>query len=205
MDDGSNGGNIKQEAEVNNKNLIINYLPQALTDKEFSQMFSSVGAIKQCRVMRNMQTGYSFGYGFVEFINPDDADKAIALLDGLRVQNKRIKVSYARPPGQDIKDTNLYIQNLPRNIEESFLDELFSPFGKIVQRRLLLDKYTQMPRGVGFVRFSRREEAQHAIRELNGHVPEGASQPINVKVAEDYSKSKQMYMLQYMGCMGERA
>ncbi|XP_037077193.1 protein sex-lethal-like [Pollicipes pollicipes] len=114
MDDGSNGGNIKQEAEVNNKNLIINYLPQALTDKEFSQMFSSVGAIKQCRVMRNMQTGYSFGYGFVEFINPDDADKAIALLDGLRVQNKRIKVSYARPPGQDIKDTNLYIQNLPR-------------------------------------------------------------------------------------------
>ncbi|XP_037077207.1 sex-lethal homolog [Pollicipes pollicipes] len=149
------------------------------------------------------RTGYSFGYGFVEFINPDDADKAIALLDGLRVQNKRIKVSYARPPGQDIKDTNLYIQNLPRNIEESFLDELFSPFGKIVQRRLLLDKYTQMPRGVGFVRFSRREEAQHAIRELNGHVPEGASQPINVKVAEDYSKSKQMYMLQYMGCMGD--
>ena len=61
-----------------------------------------------------LQTNYSYGYGFVEYINPDDADRAIEQLNGLEVQNKKIKVSFARPPGQDIKDTNLYIQNLPR-------------------------------------------------------------------------------------------
>ncbi|KAF0291750.1 Sex-lethal [Amphibalanus amphitrite] len=188
MDNGNTGGGDGKGFV--NKNLIINYLPQALTDGEFSSMFASVGAIKKCRIMRNMQTNYSYGYGFVEYVNPEDADRAIEQLNGLQVQNKKIKVSYARPPGQDIKDTNLYIQNLPRNIDESYLDGLFSPYGKIVQRRLLLDKYTQLPRGVGFVRYSLRSEAQAAIAGLNGVVPEGGTEALNVKVAEDFSKNK---------------
>ena len=56
MNNGTTGGGDNQENDAAiNKNLIINYLPQALTDIEFSNMFSSVGAIKKCRVMRNMQ------------------------------------------------------------------------------------------------------------------------------------------------------
>ena len=54
MDNGNAGGGGNQDTAIN-KNLIVNYLPQALTDIEFSNMFSSVGAIKKCRVMRNMQ------------------------------------------------------------------------------------------------------------------------------------------------------
>jgi protein sex-lethal len=61
-----------------------------------------------------LQTGYSFGFGFVEYHKPEDAAKAILQLNNLPVQHKRIKVSYARPPGEDIKETNLYIQNIPR-------------------------------------------------------------------------------------------
>ena len=76
------------------------------------------------------------------------------------------------------------------------MDTLFSPYGKIVQRRLLLDKYTQMPRGIGFVRFSQRTEAQAAIAGLNGAVPEGGTQALSVKVAEDFSRSKSMMNVQ---------
>lgn len=60
------------------------------------------------------QTGYSFGFGFVNFVRPEDASRAIEVMNGLQVENKRLKVSYARPAGEDIKDTNLYVQNLPR-------------------------------------------------------------------------------------------
>jgi protein sex-lethal len=62
------------------------------------------------------QTGYSYGFGFVNYTSEDDALRAITTLNGLQVQNKRIKVSYARPSSEDIKDTNLYITNLPRLI-----------------------------------------------------------------------------------------
>ena len=95
-------------------NLIINYLPQNLTDQEFYKIFVVIGPIKNCRIMKDLKTGYSFGFGFVEYQKPEDAAKAILKLNNLPVQHKRIKVSYARPPGEDIKETNLYIQNIPR-------------------------------------------------------------------------------------------
>lgn len=60
------------------------------------------------------QTGYSYGFGFVNYAKEDDAAKAISQLNGLQVQNKKLKVSYARPSGDDIKETNLYVTNLPR-------------------------------------------------------------------------------------------
>lgn len=37
--------------------------------------------------------GQSLGYGFVNYVRPEDAEKAINTLNGLRLQNKTIKVS----------------------------------------------------------------------------------------------------------------
>ena len=37
-------------------------------------------------------TGQSLGYGFVNYQQADDANKAIQTLNGLRLQNKTIKV-----------------------------------------------------------------------------------------------------------------
>ena len=37
-------------------------------------------------------SGQSLGYGFVNYLNPEDAGKAIQTLNGLRLQNKTIKV-----------------------------------------------------------------------------------------------------------------
>lgn len=61
-----------------------------------------------------LQTGYSYGFGFVNYSREEDASRAIAQLNGLQVANKRIKVSFARPSGEDIKETNLYVTNLPK-------------------------------------------------------------------------------------------
>lgn len=38
--------------------------------------------------------GQSLGYGFVNYHRPEDAEKAINTLNGLRLQNKTIKVKY---------------------------------------------------------------------------------------------------------------
>lgn len=39
-----------------------------------------------------VSTGQSLGYGFVNYIDPKDAEKAINTLNGLRLQTKTIKV-----------------------------------------------------------------------------------------------------------------
>lgn len=52
-----------------------------------------------------------------------------------------------------MKDSNLYITNLPKDISEEEIQKLFCHYGEIVQKSVLKDKITGMPRGVAFVRF----------------------------------------------------
>nr|CAH0104020.1 unnamed protein product [Daphnia galeata] len=174
-------------------NLIINYLPQNLTESELFKMFVTIGTVTNCKIMRDFRTGYSYGFGFVNYQKADDAIRAIQTLNGLQIQNKRIKVSYARPPGEDRKETNLYVTNLPRDVTEDELTNIFSAHGNIVQMNLLKDKITGMPRGVAFVRFDKREEAMAAIEHLNGTIPHGRTNPISVKIAEEHGKQKAAY------------
>jgi len=103
--------------------------------------------------MFTLQTGYSYGFGFVNFIKVEDAEEALKVVHGRTVgMNKRLKVSFARPPSDDIKNTNLYITHLPQSTTETDIVEMFGKFGTIVQRNLLYDKRTGMPRGTAFVR-----------------------------------------------------
>ncbi|XP_051162115.1 sex-lethal homolog isoform X1 [Leptopilina boulardi] len=174
-------------------NLIINYLPQSMTEKELYSMFVTIGPVESCRVMKDYKTGYSYGFGFVNYAKIEDADTAIATLNGLQVQNKKLKVSHARPSGEEIKETNLYVTNLPRNTTDKQIEDIFSKFGNIVQKNILKDKHTGLPRGVAFVRYDKREEAQEAINFLNGTIPDGGSEPLSVKIAEEHGKQKAAY------------
>ncbi|KAH8245732.1 hypothetical protein KR038_002983, partial [Drosophila bunnanda] len=195
-----NGNNSQQQMDRSSAtNLIINYLPQDMSDRELFNLFSGCGPINTCKIMRDFKTGYSFGYGFVDYKSESDSEDAIQKLNGFYVRNKRLKVSYARPGGMAIKDTNLYVINLPRNINDDMLDRIFSPYGRIVQRNILRDKLTGRPRGVAFVRYNKREEAQEAIKSLNNTVPEGGQQPIWVRLAEEHGKAKAAQFMSQIG------
>ncbi|XP_016818363.1 ELAV-like protein 4 isoform X15 [Pan paniscus] len=74
-------------------NLIVNYLPQNMTQEEFRSLFGSIGEIESCKLVRDKITGQSLGYGFVNYIDPKDAEKAINTLNGLRLQTKTIKAT----------------------------------------------------------------------------------------------------------------
>uniref|UniRef100_A0A1L8DHB3 Putative rna-binding protein elav/hu rrm superfamily n=1 Tax=Nyssomyia neivai TaxID=330878 RepID=A0A1L8DHB3_9DIPT len=171
-------------------NLIINYLPQDMSERELYSLFSTMGPIESCKIMRDMKTGYSYGFGFINYNSEEAATRAIKCLNGLNVRNKRLKVSFARPSGDDLKETNLYVTNLPRTLTEEMLDVIFGKYGTIVQKNILRDKMTGQPRGVAFVRFNKREEAQEAISALNNVIPQGGNQPLTVRVAEEHGKAK---------------
>ncbi|KAL3213494.1 hypothetical protein MRX96_035348 [Rhipicephalus microplus] len=81
-------------AEDSKTNLIVNYLPQTMTQEEIRSLFSSIGEVESCKLIRDKVTGQSLGYGFVNYVRPEDAEKAINTLNGLRLQNKTIKDLY---------------------------------------------------------------------------------------------------------------
>ncbi|XP_058862951.1 ELAV-like protein 3 isoform X15 [Acipenser ruthenus] len=177
-------------------NLIVNYLPQNMTQEEFKSLFGSIGEIESCKLVRDKitgtvpaaTTGQSLGYGFVNYVDPNDADKAINTLNGLKLQTKTIKVSYARPSSASIRDANLYVSGLPKTMSQKEMEQLFSQYGRIITSRILVDQVTGISRGVGFIRFDKRNEAEEAIKGLNGQKPLGAAEPITVKFANNPSQ-----------------
>nr|ACS36114.1 RNA-binding protein Elav2 [Capitella teleta] len=184
MDVKSNLISMDQGALLSKTNLIINYLPQTLTDEEFRSMFLAIGPVKASKIVRDKMTGYSYGFGFVDYNLESDASKAIQTLNGLQLQNKRIKVAYSRS-GEQIKGANLYVRNIPRTMTQNELEEIFSPHGEIIQSRILTDVGSGQSKGVGFILFNTRDQAENAISHLDGFVPEGGELPFNVKHAED--------------------
>ncbi|XP_050768566.1 ELAV-like protein 2 isoform X2 [Gymnogyps californianus] len=181
--------------EDSKTNLIVNYLPQNMTQEELKSLFGSIGEIESCKLVRDKITGQSLGYGFVNYVDPKDAEKAINTLNGLRLQTKTIKVSYARPSSASIRDANLYVSGLPKTMTQKELEQLFSQYGRIITSRILVDQVTGVSRGVGFIRFDKRIEAEEAIKGLNGQKPPGATEPITVKFANNPSQKTNQAIL----------
>ncbi|QQP41133.1 Sex-lethal -like protein [Caligus rogercresseyi] len=142
-----------------------------MTDKELFSMFVTCGPLIQARIIRDRKSGYSYGYGFVHYESPSDATRAIETLSGLAIQNKTLKVSYARPNSELIKDSNLYVANLG----QGHVLHLW----KDTHAHLLKDPQTGIPKGVAFVRFSKQSEARDAISALNGTLLNGQEKPFS--------------------------
>ncbi|CAO2635795.1 ELAV-like protein 3 [Lemmus lemmus] len=180
-----------------------------MTQDEFKSLFGSIGDIESCKLVRDKITGVglflcvasggqSLGYGFVNYSDPNDADKAINTLNGLKLQTKTIKVSYARPSSASIRDANLYVSGLPKTMSQKEMEQLFSQYGRIITSRILLDQATGVSRGVGFIRFDKRIEAEEAIKGLNGQKPLGAAEPITVKFANNPSQKTGQALLTHL-------
>ncbi|KAL1236219.1 Eukaryotic translation initiation factor 3 subunit [Trichinella spiralis] len=72
-------------------------------------------------------------------------------------------------PLQRRDDNTVRVTNLPEDISDVVLKELFSQVGKVVRLYLARDKVTQRCKGYAFVSYMSRADAQKAIDELSGY------------------------------------
>lgn len=181
---GSAGNPGPQNPESKAKtNLIINYLPQYMTEEDVKNLFSTIGPVQSCKLIKDKLSQVSLGYAFVNYTTAADAERAILNMNGLPLESKTIKVSYARPSSSAIKNANLYVAYLPKTYTQTELETLFRPFGAIITSKILVDSSTGLSRGVGFVRYDKHSEAENAILTLNGKTLPGCTQPLLVKFA----------------------
>lgn len=54
---GGGNGSIVGPQEDSKTNLIINYLPQTMTQEEIKVLFGSVGSVESCKLIRDKVTG----------------------------------------------------------------------------------------------------------------------------------------------------
>jgi RNA recognition motif-containing protein len=80
---------------------------------------------------------------------------------------------------------NIYVGNLPFNLGEEDLKEIFEEYGSVTSAKIISDKFSGRSKGFGFVEMDDDEEANNAIKELNNAEVAGR----NIKVNESKPRS----------------
>ena len=81
------------------KKLFIGSLAWATNDDSLKEFFSQFGEVSSASVVTDRESHRSRGFGFVEFANDEDADKAVTGADGKDLDGRQINVSVAQSAG----------------------------------------------------------------------------------------------------------
>ena len=79
------------------KKLYVGNLTYGVTDSALEQMFAAHGTVESAQVIMDRDTGRSKGFGFVEMKTDQEAQAAIAALNGQESGGRSLTVNEARP------------------------------------------------------------------------------------------------------------
>ncbi|KAL5717962.1 hypothetical protein ACHQM5_010910 [Ranunculus cassubicifolius] len=172
--------------------LFVGNLPYDVTSEKLAELFEEAGIVQVSEVIYNRETDQSRGFGFVWMQTVEEAEKAIQKFNRYALNGRYLTVNIAAPRGSrperpprtfDEPSFRMYVGNLPWQVDDARLEQLFSEHGKVVQARVVYDRDTGRSRGFGFVSMSTQSELDDAIEALDGQSLEGRT--IRVNVAEE--------------------
>lgn len=153
-------------------NIFIKNLDKSIDNKALYDTFSAFGSILSCKIVSD-ENG-SRGYGFVHFETQEAADNAIAKVNGMLLNGKKVFVGKFVPRKERImalgekaqKFTNVFVKNFGDDIDDEKLREMFEKYGKITSHKVMSGNDGKL-KGFGFVCFEKPEEADLAVAEMN--------------------------------------
>src|SRR2546427_7465165 len=79
------------------KKIFVGNLDFGATEESIRTAFEAFGAVERVSLMTDRDTGRSRGFAFVEMTDTEEADRAIAALNGANVGGRALNVNEARP------------------------------------------------------------------------------------------------------------
>uniref|UniRef100_A0A3B4VQ87 TIA1 cytotoxic granule-associated RNA binding protein n=1 Tax=Seriola dumerili TaxID=41447 RepID=A0A3B4VQ87_SERDU len=142
--------------------VFVGDLSPEITTDDIKAAFAPFGKISDCRVVKDMATGKSKGYGFVSFFNKWDAENAIQQMGGQWLGGRQIRTNWAtrKPAPKTTNETTntkqlsfdevvnqsspsnctVYCGGVTTGLTEQIMRQTFSPFGQIMEIRVFPDK-----------------------------------------------------------------
>jgi RNA recognition motif-containing protein len=77
--------------------LYVGNLSFSLSDQDLEDAFGEFGTVQSVNIIEDRDTGRSRGFGFVEMSSGEEAQKAIAEMDGAELDGRNLKVNEAKP------------------------------------------------------------------------------------------------------------
>jgi len=178
--------------------LFVGNLPYDFDSEKLAQFFDQAGVVEVAEVIYNRETDQSRGFGFVTMSTVEEAEKAAEMFNRYDLNGRLLTVNKAspkgsraeRPPrdfGRPPRDFGpafkLYVGNLPWDVDDARLEQIFSEHVRVVGARVVYDRESGRSRGFGFVTLSAEAELNDAIASLDGRDIGGRT--IRVSVAVD--------------------
>jgi len=171
-------------------------LSQRCRARDVEDFFSSVGKVRDVKLIVCNKTRRFKGIAYVEFKDLESVPLALGLsgqkLVGVPVvvqpsQAEKNRVgNYTDPMVRPDKGPmKLYVGSLHFNITEDMLRGIFEPFGRIQSIQLMKDPETDRSKGYGFITYNEAEDAKKAMEHLNGFELAGRSMKVTMTEASD--------------------
>lgn len=177
--------------ERDQRTVFCMQLSQRIRGRDLEEFFSSVGKVRDVKLITCNKTRRFKGIAYVEFKDPESVPLAMGLtgqkLLGVPImvqptqaeKNRQGNTAAPMMMPTDLKGPmRLYVGSLHFNITEDMLRGIFEPFGKIDSIQLIMDPETGRSKGYGFITFHNADDAKKALEQLNGF--ELAGRPMKV-------------------------
>ncbi|KAK7396620.1 hypothetical protein VNO78_17753 [Psophocarpus tetragonolobus] len=149
--------------------LYVGDLHPDVSDAHLVDAFSDFKTLASVRVCKDSSTGKSLCYGYVNFVSPQDAIRAIETKNHSMLNGKAMRVMWSRRDPDARKSTlgNLFVKNLPESIDNAGLQDMFKKYGNVLSSKVVTSEDGRS-KGYGFVQFESEEFSNVAIEKLNG-------------------------------------
>lgn len=188
--------------------IFVGSLPDSASNERLEEIFSEIGPVKKCFVVRDKETEKCRGFGFVTYSMEEDAQRALKEIkeyDGQKLsltvakskikdkdKNKKAPTEAVTAPKENqqkgskkkLLKARLIIRNLSFKCTEDHLKEVFAKFGTVIEVKIPLKPDGKM-RGFAFVLFKKVPEASKALNAMNLKEIKGRPVAIDWAVPKD--------------------
>jgi RNA recognition motif-containing protein len=106
------------EQVISQTKLFVSGLAWKMRGLQMREEFEKFGEVVFARVVLDKDTGRSRGFGFVEFVNPEDATKAKEEMDNTELWEREIKVDFAKENPEKLQARQEEITNAEESSED---------------------------------------------------------------------------------------
>lgn len=176
----------KQDSRNVKATLYIGNLDAQVTESILYELFVQFAPVRSLNLPKDRIVKTHQGYGFVEFKTEAEAKYVIQILKGIRMFGKLLRVrtldtksnlasgnnsggSNNNSSGSVDIGAKIFINNLNPLIDEKYLTDAFSKFGKLVDQPFIdRDSESGESKGSGYIIFDDFDSSDKAIDSLNG-------------------------------------
>ncbi|CAN6915152.1 unnamed protein product [Brassica oleracea] len=159
------------------RSLWIGDLQPWMDESYLRNIFSTLtGEVQQAKVIRNKQSGYSEGYGFIEFVSHAAAERILQTYNGAQMPGceQTFRLNWAQLGAGERRQADgpehtVFVGDLAPDVTDYMLTETFKAvYSSVKGAKVVTDRTTGRSKGYGFVKFGDESEQIRAITEMNG-------------------------------------